>query len=147
MKVKKLEWVEMAFGNWWQDKLTRWFAISKHDDFVFKLLLNGHSICEFQTFEEAEKHCKGILEHIVNRSIDLDVKEFDPTLLGFKYQDSENGIHYYEYIENESIWLLEFPKTNKWSLFINEDEEILGDVKIPDHDFGVKLVSQFLEVE
>ncbi len=31
MQIKKIEWLEMAGGNWWQDKLTKWFGISQHD--------------------------------------------------------------------------------------------------------------------
>jgi hypothetical protein len=84
------------------------------------------------------------------------MKEFDPTLLGFRELKIEN---YFEGLDEN---VLEFvlsdlslsfcTRTKTWCLFREKDDSyesliLFEALKIPDHDFGVKLISQFLEGE
>ena len=87
------------------------------------------------------------------------MKEFDPTLLGFElfeqYLEENryikrlkeinklgfNSAFRLDYIKDKDVWSLKFCKSAKVEILI------FLEIKILDHDFGVKLISQFLEGE
>ena len=71
---------------------------------------------------------------------------FDPTLLGFKKsKQSDDSVDVYK----KGKFFLELDKSEDQWLLVSKNKQcfFFENIEIPDHNFGVKLVSQFVEVE
>lgn len=152
MKVKKLGWSKSGFGLY-EETTNKQFSIinpvprDNKNYFLAKerfILKGDNELGKFDTLEQAQEACQKHFEQFILSQIE--VKAFDPTLLGFIESDP-NKLYK---LATKIYCLGDFdllPIKGKW--FLNHPKKgwLFRGLDIPDHDFGVKLISQFLGVE
>lgn len=173
MKVKKLEW-ESSGINFHESKNISLYNIHLLDNRYVKNKFEpryGKAVFDLcDNLEEAKMLCQSHFERLILSQIETEVKEFDPLALGFELVKdiSISPLVFKCYLRKTGKYYLRLserldrnnPKSwNQYNLIEVSDIDIFDpdkyspkkmlfdDIKIPDHDFGIKLVSQFLEVE
>ncbi len=171
MKVKKLEWKKEKTGH--EYSVNQQFLITYPNDYVkgdlflavarsFLIREHGVRLGNFKTLAEAKQACQDHYESFILSQIE-EPKVFDPTLLGFKeFQDDDETMFSFDYLKvyqnkkDPNIYLGYSPENNYYALceYGNKNHSVMPfesgffqEIKIPDHDFGVTLISQFLGVE
>lgn len=167
MKVKMLEW-RVVNHNYTKDlndiyeiyteyksALGKFNHLAKTNVPVYpneNVIIVQPTLGNFQFLDEAKQACQSHYDSFILSQIE-EPKAFDPELIGFKECDTgiEDNFRQYELLNSDSIELYYVPKSNSYTLIDHSkpeaEEHLFVDIKIPDHDFGVKLISQFLEVE
>jgi hypothetical protein len=155
MKVKKLDWA--IINDTTLVSRNKLYSINVLSDCKVIISNAFQSASYSENIEEAKESCQSHYESFILSQIEPDpVKEFDPTLLGFRELKIENyfeGLdeNVLEYVLGDlSLSFCTITKT--WCLFREKEDSyesliLFEALKIPDHDFGVKLLNQFVEVE
>jgi hypothetical protein len=164
MKVKELEWENINFGYMYIStaKMYTILNVSYRDQpqIIRECKFANEVFHVAKNLKEAKQACQEHYEKFILSQIEPEpVKEFDPTLLGFElfeqYLEENryikrlkeinelgfNSAFTLDHIKNKNVWVLKFCKSAKMEILI------FPEIKIIDHDFGVKLISQFLEGE
>lgn len=144
MKVKKLEWKEVT-GFVYVDNVVYFYTIYlTNSDGINSYILhikNNTGFKLFKTLEQAKQACQDHYEAFILSQIE-EVKAFDPTLLGFKTLGNkpikQNDSNFY--VKDHYLIVSHANGTYEFRI----DNFQMLNIKIPNHEFGVTLISQFL---
>ncbi len=157
MQIKKLEWSSDSQSTFYtSNKL--YVVYLGINCIVVQFNVTREILDRADDFDSAFKICEDHYSEFILSQIE-EVKDFDPTLLGFElnqeFELDKDVFRIFEFKDNKNI-LLQLKNNKVWAMWEdgNKNHSVMPfyhgffqEVKIPSHDFGVTLISQFLEVE
>ncbi len=147
MKIIKL--VFYHCGDGYHKSTNKAYEILKLNVKTFEACFSGRRIATFETLEQAKEACQDHFEKFILSQVENDhimVERdmvFNPRLLGYtEVKQTKLGQTRYDNPETLSFMVFD-PVHNHWNIFFKNLTTIEW-VYIPNHNFGVKLVSIFL---